>query len=916
MESGAPERDVADARRGQLVTTATRWISWGLCVVVLAYMWEAPRTRPWPALVILVGYAAVGLFRAFWLRRRAESRRARVLHDVVDAALVGFGAASTGGFDSPMWLLLYPHVVAVAVRGGLAYALAFGVFDALIVAGLALFTPDRPLGVLHSLTILFCAFMGGSTSSHLKSVRRRLREANRTLSETNLRLSAALGAHEEARSAQEDTLTRLTASEERYRLLLERIQDGVVIVRDGRLAYVNAPFAALVGAPVAELVGTELVELVPPEDRLELAECLRDWGELPAPAGGFETRLLTRAGQVLLASVRTGPVEFQGRPSTIATVRDITGERRLAQELKANAARLAAVNEIANAVNLSLTLEDIFVVAADEARRLLPFDRLTAALEGEGGTIELVSVGERAERRRPEFGRDEVEWAFRRPIRWCQGADGEAPSRLPALLGDAGVQAVLTVPLRSKERVTGSLNLGRFRREPFTPADLALLESLARHVAIALDNARLLEAVRRRGREFESLLGITRGIVERLELRDILPLIAHSVNELMGTRFCLLFRRVGDELLVEAQEGLEGEVVEAFKGLRVGESLTGWVARHGEPLFVPDMRHDPRLRYGEAADRFGYRSYLGVPLRRGSETLGTLEVVTKEPRVFTDEDKELMAAFADQAAVALENARLFDQARSHLAELAEANRRLEELDRLRREYLRNVSHEFRTPLTVIKGYAEFLGESVDAAQRTMLRTMVESCDRVIDMVDTLIEVSRIEQGAAEQTLQLQQLDLLDVVTTSVDFLRAGADKKGIAIKVDPAPEPLRLWGDQGLLVQAVRKLVDNAVKYSTAGSEVLIRAGGEAEEAWLEVEDFGVGIAPEHQGRIFEKFYMVDGGITRRVGGTGVGLYLVREIVRLHGGRIAVRSLPGQGSVFTLRLPRRPQGARTQAARA
>ena len=308
-----------------------------------------------------------------------------------------------------------------------------------------------------------------------------------------------------------------------------------------------------------------------------------------------------------------------------------------------------------------------------------------------------------------------------------------------------------------------------------------------------------------------------------------------------------------------------------------------------------------------------------MPLRLRDHVLGTLEVVTKEPRRFRPEEQELMAAFAAEAAVAIDHARLFEATRSQLAQLEVANRRLEELGRLREEYLRNVSHEFRTPLTVIRGYAEHLQDTAAHNPQSLgeaMRVIVESCDRLIDLVDTLLEVGRIEQGAGEEVLHVRDVDLREVVAHSVDGLRPLAARKGIALDLELPGEPVCVQGDTGLLHQVVRKLVDNALKYSPAGSRVVVRARGEGEETALEVEDSGMGMPAEHLPRIFEKFYVVDGGIARREGGAGVGLYLVREIVRLHDGAIDVRSGPGQGSVFSVRLPRRLRTSRTRTAHA
>jgi signal transduction histidine kinase len=220
---------------------------------------------------------------------------------------------------------------------------------------------------------------------------------------------------------------------------------------------------------------------------------------------------------------------------------------------------------------------------------------------------------------------------------------------------------------------------------------------------------------------------------------------------------------------------------------------------------------------------------------------------------------------------------------------------------------------------VIKGYSEYLrdaGVPDVRSLRDVTRILNESCDRVIDLVDTLIDVSRVEQRMPQDTLQVESLDLRELATSSLEPFRHPALKRGIALELDLPEEGLTLKGDGGLLLQVVRKLVDNAVKYSPNGGRVVVRARPDEQDLRLEVQDSGIGIAAEHLDRIFEKFYTVDGGLTRRVGGTGVGLYLVREIVRLHNGSVEVSSEPGTGSVFSVRLPRDFQTLGPQAATA
>jgi PAS domain S-box-containing protein len=903
------------SRRGRFMAACSRALASVLCVLWTA-MSDDPRVHHRFTYAVVAAYALYAVAMWVYGRRRRASRSVLIAHDLVDAFGLTVMAAGTGGTASPMWLMFYPHVVSVSVRGGRIYGIVVAALDAALVYGLHFWGPAHPLDSIHPLALLWCAAMAGTASSHLYEMRGALTAANRELQDANVQLRETLWANETIRTDQEGALERQRRNHEEYRRLLERMQDGVLIVQEGgRVAYANSGFASMVGEIPSALVGTDFRDLVPPEDRRELTQRYEGWNKSPSMSGALETRVLGRSGKPLLVSLRVGAVEFEGRAATITTIRDITRERQMEADVRDHAERLAAINEIANALNQNLTIDDSFRVAAQEARRLVSFDRLTAALlDASGQEVEVVAIGP-ARAGRTRLPRAEAEWAMKRPMRWCEGDDEVPAQRVRGLLDDLGVLAAATLPLHSRGRLIGSLNLGRDRMEPFTSWDIAVMEPVVRHVAIALDNARLFEAVKRRGEELESLLEISRGISGRLDVAELLPLVTRSANRLMDTQHSLMFLRDGDMLILCAQEGLEPEIAASVQNLRAGESLTGLVLASGRPLAVYEMRDDPRLRFKEAVERYGYRSFFCVPLKRGDEVLGTLEVVTKQPRRFTPEEQDLMTLLADQAAVAIENARLYDQARTSLAQVTEANEQLEQLDELRQQYLRNVSHEFRTPLTVIKGYTEYLMQTGMPDARSfseILRILVESSDRLIDMVDTLLEVSRVEQGTPGETLRLQPVEMRDLIVGSIADLRTAAERRQIELALSLPESSLLIQGDLGLLQQVVRKLVDNAVKYSQNGGRVEIRARVEAAYFVLEVEDLGIGIPPEHLPRIFEKFYTVDAGLARRAGGAGVGLYLVREIVRLHNGTVAVDSRPGKGSRFSVRLPREPLGSRSE----
>ncbi len=240
---------------------------------------------------------------------------------------------------------------------------------------------------------------------------------------------------------------------------------------------------------------------------------------------------------------------------------------------------------------------------------------------------------------------------------------------------------------------------------------------------------------------------------------------------------------------------------------------------------------------------------------------------------------------------------------------------LERLEGMRRDFVSNVSHELKTPLTAIHGYVETLlepGEMDAGTRRRFLRKIRKQSSRLGALVSDLLTLSRIE-SSAERPENL--VDLREQVDEVLGLLRPSGEARGLELVAECPEAPVNVQGEEEALRQALSNLVDNAVKYSAAGGQVLVRLQAENGRAVLEVEDEGPGIAAEHLDRIFERFYRVDRGRSRELGGTGLGLSIVKNVVQRHGGGVEVESERGRGSTFRFWLPAARDAAARSAAR-
>jgi signal transduction histidine kinase len=297
------------------------------------------------------------------------------------------------------------------------------------------------------------------------------------------------------------------------------------------------------------------------------------------------------------------------------------------------------------------------------------------------------------------------------------------------------------------------------------------------------------------------------------------------------------------------------------------------------------------------------RSYVGVPICARGKAVGFINVSSSTPGYYTQEHAERLRAFADQAAIALENARLFAAEQQRAAELARALDQQRELDRLQREFIQNVSHELRTPLALIRGHAEVLDSgwlgALTPEQKDSLGVIVRRAQMLGKLIEDIVAILAAERREYKR----ETVDLAVLVRTTVADFEPNAVKSDLRLLAQVAPNVPSVSGDPLALRRVLDNLLGNAFKFTSPGGQVAVRLRQEDGAIVLQVADTGVGIPPDKLGRVFERFYQVDGSSTRQYGGVGLGLALVKEIVEAHGGQITVTSQVGAGTTFTLSFP-------------
>jgi signal transduction histidine kinase len=469
-----------------------------------------------------------------------------------------------------------------------------------------------------------------------------------------------------------------------------------------------------------------------------------------------------------------------------------------------------------------------------------------------------------------------------------------------------GVRTIIATPLIREGRAVGALLLRRVKVRPFAEKQIALLKTFADQAAIAIENVRLFnetkEALERQTATAEVLKTISRST---FELDKVLQALLDNATRLSGARRALMLRpdAAGNYVpVVTFNLATDDPLVVRMREhpIRPGrDSVNGRVLLERRPIHIPDVLADPEYGRQDLAGAGGFRTALSVPMLRDGEAIGLI-ALTKGPEVdpFSDKQMELVTTFADQAVIAIENVRLFNEIKEKSAQLEVANKH-------KSEFLANMSHELRTPLNAIIGFSEVLidrmfGE-VNEKQADYLKDIHESGKHLLSLINDILDLSKIEAGRME--LELSSFHLPTAISNAMTLIRERAQRHGIDLvaRIDPAMGELQ--ADERKLKQILLNLLSNAVKFTPDGGRIEVLARAMDGHAEIAVRDSGVGISQEDQAALFEEFKQVGKDGARKAEGTGLGLALSKRFIALHGGEILVDSAPGKGSTFTIRLP-------------
>lgn len=394
------------------------------------------------------------------------------------------------------------------------------------------------------------------------------------------------------------------------------------------------------------------------------------------------------------------------------------------------------------------------------------------------------------------------------------------------------------------------------------------------------------------------LVELTVTLNSTLDLDELLQLITATATEVLDCEAAsiLLFDEKNPRLYFAAATGSDPAQLAEIP-VPIDSSLAGTIFRTNQPLILNEAEQDPR-HYTLVSDhiKFKIKSLLGVPMLIKDRTMGVLEAVNKRDQIFTEDDSTILSVIAAHAAIAINNARLLRTTQKALEKVKEA-------DLVKSNFLALASHELRTPLGIIIGYATFLREGATGEDSEHASHVLDAASQMRSLLDQMSNLTMLQ--ADEMNMRRVRTPIQDVLNFAIEEIRYAANRRNLKLVYAFQEEPIYVYVDVNRTTLALVNLLNNAVRFSPEGSDIVIGAVDQGKNVMVWVQDNGIGIPVDKLQKVFEEFYQIEPPNTRRHGGLGIGLTITKGLIEAQSGKIWAESDgEGKGSTFKVELPK------------
>ncbi len=564
--------------------------------------------------------------------------------------------------------------------------------------------------------------------------------------------------------------------------------------------------------------------------------------------------------------------------------------------------RISTLGEIALQIDAARNKEDILQVLRNESRWLVDSDVCFIALANKSrshyfiNTLSPIADATDLNHRPFQINQGMPGWVIQNqsPIMIDVSAGPAFAESVEGTLADLGMKSLLVVPLRTGDDTIGSLTFSSAKPLAYQETEMWVAQLLAIQAATALKNAAIFDDAQKRLSQIELVNEIAEKLTSMLELDALLSSAAETIQKNFSYFDVTIFLvdSKADEAILVAHSGSYLDFLPHGYRQSLAEGVVGWVAKNGERCLINDVTEDDRYM---AYEYHSTKSELAVPIKVADEIVGVLNVEDTKLHAFDETDAIVLETLCDQIGSAVKNATLYD-------EVKRANAKLTELDRMKSDFLGIVSHDFRSPLASIVLAARALMKRRDSIDQKRLSEyltiIIDQANRLSMLAEDTLSITKMESGQLNYFFKVVNVErLLKDAAALVHFSR----RHTVEYHVDN--DVAYIKGDQTKLRQVVQNLLSNAVKYSPRGGKIVVTARDFQEDQLLvSVSDEGIGIPDDQVGKLFQKFSRIESGEAREIKGSGLGLWICREIVKAHGGDIWVESEYGKGSIFNFTL--------------